>query len=142
MRLGELLCRRGLLTTEQLKTALHEQARFGGRLWTNLVQLGFVAGDSVALALSEQQSLPPVLREHVAAVDPKTLALFPQRMVVAHKAIAIGYTLTKPERVVVAAMTPAALPMEELAFAAGRRIEAWVAPEALMQECLEEAIRN
>ena len=138
MRLGELLRQKGLITAEQLKASLDEQARFGGRVGTNLIQLGLVEMDAVALALSEQQNLPPVLREHVASIERKTLALFPARMVLSHKAIPIGYTLTKPERVVVACMDPAKVPLDELAFAAGRRVEMWIAPEALIQECLEK----
>jgi type IV pilus assembly protein PilB len=137
MRLGELLRQRGLITPEELKGSLQEQQRFGGRLGTTLIQLGYVEMDTIALALSEQQGLPAVLRQHVAAVDKKTLALFPTKIVLAHKAIPIGYTLTKPGRVVVASMDPARLPLEELAFAAGRRIEVWIAPEALITECLE-----
>jgi hypothetical protein len=137
VRLGELLVQKGVISVEQLQTSLHEQSRFGGRLGTSLIQLGYVDVDTIALALSDQQELPPALREHVASIDRKTLTLFPPRIVTTHKVVPIGYTVGKPARLVVASMTPRALPIEDLAFAAGRRIEPWVAPEMLIQECLE-----
>ena len=73
MRLGEMLCQKGLISQEQLKTVLQGQSRFGGRLGTNLVQLGYVEVDVVAMTLSEKHAVSPVLREHVASIDKKTI---------------------------------------------------------------------
>jgi hypothetical protein len=137
MRLGELLLQRGAITREQLQRALHEQGRFGGRLGTNLLRLRCVDVDTVALALADQHNLFAVLRQHVAAVDRKVLSIFSPKVVALYKAIPIGYTTTKPTRVIVACVDPASIPMEELAFAAGSRIELWIAPEALFQDCME-----
>jgi hypothetical protein len=138
MRLGELLLQKGVITKGQLQTALHEQGRCGGRLGTNLIELGYADVDTIALALSVQRGFPALRREHIAAIDARVLGLFPESVVTKHKAIPIGYTMTKPPRVVVASMDPTTTPIDELAFAAGSRIEAWIAPEALIQECLEK----
>src|SRR5437667_186760 len=118
MRVGERLLRKGALTPQQLAQALHEQARYGGRLGTSLVQLGYVDVDTLALTLSEQRAVPPVLREHVASIDKRALGLIPARLVTAHRAVPIGLTTSKPPRVVVACVDPTALPIDELSFAA------------------------
>ena len=41
-KLGELLVASGLLTADQVEQALRAQVLWGGRLGTNLIELGFV----------------------------------------------------------------------------------------------------
>ena len=50
----------GLLTDVQLKAALQEQRKWGGKLGRTLVEMGFVDEDSMALALSRQLNIPKV----------------------------------------------------------------------------------
>jgi hypothetical protein len=59
-------------------------------------------------------------------------------VVLSYKALPIGYTTTKPSRLIVACVDPLAVPVEELAFAAGSRIERWAIPELLFEECMEK----
>jgi type IV pilus assembly protein PilB len=59
-RLGEILMDAGLLSDVQLKAALQEQLKWGGKLGRTLVELGFVDEDSMAHALSRQLNLPVV----------------------------------------------------------------------------------
>jgi len=49
-----------LLTDVQLKAALQEQRKWGGKLGRTLVEMGFVDEDSMALALSRQLNIPKV----------------------------------------------------------------------------------
>jgi hypothetical protein len=51
---GELLLERGLITSEQLATALAEQQASGGQLGAILVARGFAAPTTVAAALATQ----------------------------------------------------------------------------------------
>jgi len=59
-RLGELLLDAGLITDLQLKAALSEQRKWGGKLGRTLVEMGFVDEVSMASALSRQLQLPLV----------------------------------------------------------------------------------
>ena len=42
IKLGELLLQHKLITQHQLQEALHAQTIFGGKLGTNLVELGYI----------------------------------------------------------------------------------------------------
>src|SRR5262249_46933367 len=58
--LGALLKERGLLTEEQLATAISRQQKTGRRLGHVVVELGFVTADAVLEVLSEQIGVPTV----------------------------------------------------------------------------------
>jgi hypothetical protein len=68
-RLGELLVSAGWITAEQCVQALNAQVLWGGRLGTNLIELGFVQLDEVARALGRQHACPAALSHHFAAAD-------------------------------------------------------------------------
>lgn len=59
-RLGDLLIESGLITEQQLKAALNEQRKWGGRLGRTVVELGFATETAMALALAKQLELPSV----------------------------------------------------------------------------------
>jgi type IV pilus assembly protein PilB len=59
-RLGEILMDAGLLTETQLRSALAEQRKWGGKLGHTLVQMGFVDESSMVHALSRQLHIPAV----------------------------------------------------------------------------------
>ena len=54
-RLGEILIKESLITSDQLKQALEHQKKNGGRLGTALMKLGFVRDDEITQVL-----IPPV----------------------------------------------------------------------------------
>ena len=70
-RLGELLVAAGLLTVEQVEQALRAQVMWGGRLGTNLVELGYIDLDNLATALGRQHRMPPALGRHFDRADPR-----------------------------------------------------------------------
>jgi hypothetical protein len=112
--------------------------QLGHRLGTSLVELGFVDLDTIARALSAQHRVPAVLAKHVAAIEPKIIAMLPGKVAVAHHAVPLGLTQSEPARLVVALRDPHGTPVEELAFVAGMRIEVAVAPELLVKRCLAQ----
>ena len=59
----------GVLSTEQVEEALRAQIIWGGRLGTNLVELGLVDLDSIARALGRQHGLPAALDQHFQNSD-------------------------------------------------------------------------
>lgn len=63
-KIGEMLIAEGLLTQEQLETALEEQRRHGGRIGAILKSLGFVTEEGIIKTLGRQtgfriRSFPP-----------------------------------------------------------------------------------
>ena len=60
IRIGELLLTAGLITPAQLEEGLGRQRSEGGRLGSNLVQLGFVKDEEIAALLSRQYGVPSI----------------------------------------------------------------------------------
>lgn len=136
MRLGELLIGERLIDHDQLAAALHLQSQVKERLGTCLVQLGFIDVDTIARALSGQQRVPAVLTKHFAYIEPNIIKLFTPRFAAEHHAIPLGYTTAKPARLVVACRDPHTAPIDEIAFIAGTRVDAGIAPELAIRQCL------
>src|SRR5215510_12721410 len=68
-RLGELLVAAGLVTADQVEQGLRAQVMWGGRLGTNLVELGHLDLDDLARTLGRQHKLPAALTRHFERVD-------------------------------------------------------------------------
>ncbi len=68
-RLGELLVAGGLLTGEQVEQALRAQVMWGGRLGTNLIELGFIDLDQLSRTLGLLHKLPSALGRHFEKID-------------------------------------------------------------------------
>jgi hypothetical protein len=138
MRLGELLLQHRVLTAEQLRSGLESQQAHGGRIGTHLFQLGYIDVDLLSRALGQQRGFPAALRKHVAAIDPRIIAVVPAKTALEFHIIPVGVTEGSPPRVVVAAVDPDTVPVEELAFESGSRVDVWIAPEIVVAECLEK----
>jgi hypothetical protein len=74
MKLGEALVNGNLITQEQLKEALERQVIFGGRIGTNLVELGFIKEEDIMAFFGKFFRTPTVKPEVLEEIDPETLA--------------------------------------------------------------------
>ena len=95
-KLGEILVREGLITTEQLKKALQEQKSSGMRLGYTLVKLGFIEETEVSKMLARQYRMPAVDLSRFE-VDAKILKLIPPDIATKHTVLPLkreGRTLT------------------------------------------------
>ena len=95
-RLGDILVRDGLITKEQLATALQEQKTSGHRLGYVLVKLGLVQELEVTKVLAKQYRMPAVDLSRFE-VDPKIVKLVPADMAVKQTVLPLkreGRTLT------------------------------------------------
>lgn len=59
-RLGDLLIEAGLISETQLKAALNEQRKWGGRLGRTVVEMGFVTETAIGTVLAQQLELPSI----------------------------------------------------------------------------------
>src|SRR3954454_13051489 len=91
LRLGELLVSHGLITSEQLEDALFAQRQFGGRLGTNLVELGFVSDGELANILSEQLKVPGAKPQALASVPKDVIARLPAALASKYRAVPIAF---------------------------------------------------
>ncbi|HWI15650.1 MAG TPA: GspE/PulE family protein [Burkholderiales bacterium] len=76
-QLGELLVRQGLLSAEQLKQALQEQRKSGGRLGRIIVDRAYVTEDQIAEALARQLGVPYIDLKYFS-VSPEVAAKLPE----------------------------------------------------------------
>lgn len=85
LRLGEVLVKDGLITHEQLDSALAKQTEEGGRLGEVLVRLGFISEQDMISAIGKQLSIPyvslgtghlkPVIDQGLEELVPRTYAV-------------------------------------------------------------------
>lgn len=77
IRLGDLLVKAKVVSESQLKAALAEQQKWGGRLGEILVRMNLVTEDMLVKALSKQLNIPAVNLEAVQGVPPHVRAKIP-----------------------------------------------------------------
>ncbi|MEZ4364744.1 MAG: hypothetical protein R2939_00485 [Kofleriaceae bacterium] len=75
MKLGTLLLRNAAIGLTQLEAALRNQVLYGGRLGTNLIELGFLDLDLLGVYLGEVSGLPVATRPLLDSVPAEILAL-------------------------------------------------------------------
>jgi hypothetical protein len=94
--LARILKDRGIVTERQLQEAIQHQVLYGGRLGTNLYELGHIEEDRLQEALSRAVGVPAMavdLRE----IRPETVALVPKALAARYKVFPYrlrGHTLT------------------------------------------------
>jgi len=80
-RLGEMLLQGGALTEAELEEVLSAQSVYGGRLGTNLVEMGLLSEDNLARLLNQKLGVPSVDSKSLETVPSSVLDLLPQDMV-------------------------------------------------------------
>jgi hypothetical protein len=85
-----------MVTERQLEEAIQYQVLYGGRLGTNLYELGFITEERLQEALSRAHGVPTVAID-LRSIEPEVVALVPKKLVVRHKVFPYrrkGKTLT------------------------------------------------
>ncbi len=125
-RIGDILVEMNACTRQELEAGLQTQTIFGGRLGTNLLELGIVDGRQLARALSTAHGVPCL--EDDAEPEPEALSALTPELVERFEVIPF-HVEDRALRVAIADPRNLAS-LDELAFATGRRLEIVVAPEA------------
>jgi hypothetical protein len=103
MRIGEVLVVTGAITEQQLDEALRAQIIWGGRLGTNLIELGHVSIDVLSRALGRLHDLPAALESHFDRADRELQGRFTPDLAQQCKCIPL---VRAGKRIVIAAMAP------------------------------------
>ncbi|MFL5350454.1 MAG: hypothetical protein ACJ8AT_37260 [Hyalangium sp.] len=77
IKLGELLIKANVLQESQLKAALAEQSKWGGKLGEILVRMSLVSEDILVRALSKQLNIPAVNLDAVQVLPPHVRSKIP-----------------------------------------------------------------
>ena len=111
-RLGELLVAARLLDAEQIQCALRAQVVWGGRLGTNLVELGLLDLDGLTRALGRQHGVPAALARHFDKADRELQERLPPELAQKWSVVPLLHVGGK-KQIAIAALEP--LPVAALA---------------------------
>ncbi|MBN1203593.1 MAG: general secretion pathway protein GspE [Myxococcaceae bacterium] len=127
----------GLLTETQLRSALAEQRKWGGKLGHTLVQMGFVDESSMVHALSRQLHIPAV---ELDAVTPPEylLQLFRVELAERYSVFPISADLAHKTLTLASADPSNVEALQELAFHTDQKIQVVVSSPS----AIERAIRK
>jgi type IV pilus assembly protein PilB len=138
--LGTLLVRDGMLTAEQLESALAlKESQPDRRLGEILVESGLIEGVALAQALAEQHGLPFVELGGVD-IEPTAALLLPEKFARRYHALPIRFV--RDDAVLVAVADPTdVVSSDELRLALGLNIELAVAEGRALEQAISEAHR-
>ncbi len=135
-RIGELLVRENLISTEQLREAQSDQRSSGKRLAYSLTKLGILAERELSDFLSRQYGVPPISLDEYE-IDEETLALVPKEVALKHLCIPVqkaGGSL------IVAMSDPTNIyAIDDLKFLTGLNIEPVVSTDTAIEAAIERS---
>jgi Type II secretion system (T2SS), protein E, N-terminal domain len=135
-KLGQLLVARGWITVQQLTRALKNQNVAGGRLGTCLLEMDALSEDLLLKGLAEQHGVPAAGPDDLRGVPDEVLQLIPDKL--ARRLRCVPFRV-EGSRLDLAVTDPRNLSaQDEIAFASGKRVKVFVAPEIRILEALEK----
>ena len=136
IKLGEMLVRAGKITPAELDETLKSQVIFGGRIGTNLIEMGYVEEKDLAHFLSKKLGVPYASPDQLMSLPPQVLKLIPEEIVRKYKIIPLG--LDKKKLVVAMADPSDFASIEEISFITGFIVMPLVSPELRLALALEK----
>ena len=133
-RIGELLVRENLISTEQLREAQTDQRQSGKRLAYSLTKLGILAERELSDFLSRQYGVPPISLDEYE-IDEETLALVPKDVALKHLCIPVQRA---GGALIVAMSDPTNIyAIDDLKFLTGLNIEPVVSTDTAIEAAIE-----
>lgn len=133
--LGAYLVEQGVISREQLEQAVQAQVVYGGRLGTNMVELGLFELDQLAEHLAALSDVPIAPTEWVETPDPKAILLLPRDMAERYGVLPLHVEGTMLH---VAMLDPSdARQLGALTRATGRSMRPYLLPELRLLYALE-----
>lgn len=134
-RIGELLLRDKLITSEQLKKAIDEQKQAGGRLGANLVKLAFISEKDLTAFLSRQYGIPTIDLP-AQEIDHEIVKLIPEDVAIKYQVIPVSRT---GSTLVLAMADPSNIfAIDDIKFLTGYNIEPVIASDAAIKTATEK----
>ncbi len=134
--LGKMLLSAGVVKSAQLEEAVQNQVIFGGRLGTNLLELGYVSLGLLSKALSKKHNCPTINPFRLRPPQPEVVKLLGRKLAAKHEVVplaldgnSISLLMSDPADVNA---------FDEIQFATGKRIKPYVSPEIVVQTLREK----
>ena len=135
-KLGEILIKANLITHEQLDDCLKSQVIFGGKLGTNLIELGYLAEEDLAAYLSRIMGVPAAPADQIMSLPSEIVSVIPRELVEKYKVVPLSLDR---KRLTLAMMNPSDIAaIDEISFITGLVIMPVVAPELRILCALEK----
>jgi hypothetical protein len=135
-RIGDLLLQQGIITQSELEEALKYQVIFGGKLGTNLIEMGVLEEEDITRALSRKFNIPAVDLEQIMHVAPATIAAIPSDLAGKYRVLPL---VLDGRRLTLAMADPADLKaVDEIAFRTGLIVRPQVVAEVRLVLALEK----
>ncbi len=136
LKLGEAMVKESLITKEQLRLALERQVVFGGRIGTNLVELGIIRETELSSFLSKYFKIPKVKPSELASADNETISCISKQIAEKYKLVPFK---KDRKRLHVAMLDPNSIPIiDELRFITGYDIIPYAISELRLLYSLEK----
>ena len=133
--LGTLLVEKGLITQKVLGEALQRQVIFGGRLGTNLMEMGAVQEETILKMLAGQHRVPYAESRHFENIPDDVLNSIPRDLLEKNMVIPIR---AEKKRVTLAMTDPTSLDVvDEISFRINKVIDPVIATELRITQALE-----
>jgi hypothetical protein len=130
MKLGTLLLRNAAIGLSQLEAALRNQVLYGGRLGTNLVELGYIDLELLSAYLAELSGFPIATPTLLDQAEPVLLEKLGAEAAHRLRAIPLGYLGEGTSTVAVGLVEPTdAEAIDQIATRLGANISPYVVPE-------------
>jgi hypothetical protein len=132
---GHYLVERGVITKNQFEEATQSRVVFGGRLGTNLAELGYMRIEDIGRHLSEHLEVPLAPEEWVSHPSSAARDAVAGELVEKHSALPLHLENRTLHLAMLSPRDP--IQIDEIAFATGLRIVPYVLPEVQLLALLE-----
>lgn len=138
-KLGEILVRAGAISERQLKEALEDQKKYGGRLGAILLERRYIDEKAFLNALSQQLKIPAVDFSKSSIPEP-VIHLVPKEIQEKHLVFPIAIRRTATGNSIVLAMSdPTNVEVQDqIRFMTEHRVESVLALESVLKQVIRE----
>ncbi len=138
-RLGDLLVEAGLIDQFQLRSALAEQQKWGGRLGNHFVRLKFITEDRLVKFLSQQLKIQYVDISKTR-IAPSTIEIIPEEVATKHNILPLGIKTEGGKKALfIATSDPTNLEaIDEIQFLTGYTVKPVLAADTSISNAIKE----
>lgn len=133
-RLGEQLVVDGVIAEEQLQQGLRLLAQLGGRIGTNLVEIGALTEDQLLTALGKHRGTRTASRQQLENISPAVIRLLPAKL--AKRYQLVPYELQGKTLLIASADVVDAITEDEIRMLTGHMVRTAVALELRLKLAL------
>ena len=135
VKIGDMLVQSGIISGEQLGEALKCQVIYGGKIGTNLIELGFISEDTIAGFLSKKLGVPYANQESLSDIPPDIIQILPKDIVEKYHVVPVSL---EKNRLTIALEDPTDLNViDEISFITNFSVSPVVTPEVDLMLALE-----